>query len=115
MHKIRVNRRYAEALTRAVVMAACFISDIVITRRTRSLKRHNRAEQAHDWPPRVLLVRLSNDNATSIILYCIKVAAGDVSSEGRGQIMKKVHGYVIESEAVHKIKWKYTARCLATL
>jgi hypothetical protein len=43
-------------------------------------------------------------NATSIILHYIKVAAGDVSSEARGKIIKKVHSYVIESEAVHKIK-----------
>jgi len=35
--------------------------------------------------------------------YYIRVAAGDVSSEECGEIMKKVRGYVIESEAVHKI------------
>ena len=43
-------------------------------------------------------------NSALTILYDIKVAAGDVSIEGRDRMMKKVHGYVIESEAVHKIK-----------
>ena len=47
-------------------------------------------------------------NSALIILYYItvKVATGDVSIEGRGRIMKKVHGYVIETEAVHKIRRK---------
>jgi hypothetical protein len=37
------------------------------------------------------------------VLHYIKVAAGDVSSERRGRIIRKVHDYVIEGEAVHKI------------
>jgi hypothetical protein len=73
-------------------MTACFISDIVVSRR--SLRSYSSESDTIDNRPKLALThdKMSNDslsssrlfNATSVFLHCIRVAAGDVSSEARG-------------------------------